>query len=112
MVKESKQGAVAPEKYSEVVARLQAVVEELEGGKLSLEDSLEKFAEGVQLVKKGELLLNEAEKRIEQLLSEDGQTRPLELEAASARRRRPEEGASGPGPTRAGGSGPGEDVPF
>jgi exodeoxyribonuclease VII small subunit len=66
------------EQYSEVVARLQALVEALEGGGLSLEDSLEKFAEGIQLVRRGEKLLSEAEKRIEQLLSDD-KTAPLEL---------------------------------
>ncbi len=69
-----------PEQYSEVVARLQKIVDSLEGGALSLEQSLETFAEGVQLVKKGEKLLSDAEKRIEQLLSEDGRTAPLELE--------------------------------
>ncbi len=64
--------------YGEVVARLQQIVDSLEGGSLSLEDSLERFAEGVQLVKQGETLLTDAEKRIEQLLSEDGKTAPLE----------------------------------
>jgi exodeoxyribonuclease VII small subunit len=66
------------EQYSEVVARLQALVEALEGGGLSLEDSLEKFAEGIQLVRRGEKLLSEAEKRIEQLLSDD-KVAPLEV---------------------------------
>jgi len=63
--------------YGEVVARLQEIVESLEGGSLSLEASLEKFAEGVQLVKRGEKLLAEAEKRVEQLLSDDGRTAAL-----------------------------------
>ncbi|MBI3182188.1 MAG: exodeoxyribonuclease VII small subunit [Myxococcales bacterium] len=99
MAKDSKQ-AGGKERYSEVVTRLQAVVDELEGGKLSLEDSLEKFAEGVKLVKKGEQLLDEAEKRIEQLLSEDGQTRPLE-----------EAGAEDPAASPKGAQKP-EDVPF
>lgn len=63
--------------YGEVVARLQEIVESLEGGTLSLEASLEKFAEGVQLVKRGEKLLAEAEKRVEQLLSDD-RTAPLQ----------------------------------
>ncbi len=63
--------------YGEVVTRLQQIVESLEGGELSLEASLEKFAEGVQLVKRGEKLLAEAEKRVEQLLSDDGRTAPL-----------------------------------
>jgi exodeoxyribonuclease VII small subunit len=73
------------EQYSDVVQRLQALVEQLEGGGLSLEDSLEKFAEGIQLVRKGEKLLSEAEKRIEQLLSDDGsKVVPLELKETSA----------------------------
>jgi len=64
--------------YGDVVSRLQQIVESLEAGDLSLEQSLERFAEGVQLVKQGEMLLGDAEKRIEQLLSEDGRTAPLE----------------------------------
>jgi len=77
------------EQYSDVVQRLQAIVEQLEGGGLSLEDSLEKFAEGIQLVRKGEKLLSEAEKRIEQLLSDDSGTKvvPLELKEADGGRK-------------------------
>ncbi|MEW6430089.1 MAG: exodeoxyribonuclease VII small subunit [Myxococcota bacterium] len=65
--------------YGQVVERLQEIVEALEGGELSLEDSLERFAEGIQLVKQGEKLLLDAEKRIEQLVSEDGRTAPLKV---------------------------------
>jgi exodeoxyribonuclease VII small subunit len=69
--------------YDEVVTRLEAIVAALEAGELSLEESLERFAEGVTLVKQGESLLGEAEKRIEQLLSEDGRTAPIEVKPAS-----------------------------
>lgn len=65
--------------YGEVVSRLQQIVEALEGGELSLEDSLERFQEGIGLVKQGEAILSDAEKRIEQLLSEDGRTAPLKM---------------------------------
>ena len=105
------------EQYSDVVQRLQALVEQLEGGGLSLEDSLEKFAEGIQLVRKGEKLLSEAEKRIEQLLSDDSGNKvvPLELkesggEAPKARApapAQPPQAARGrPGPSEE------DDVPF
>lgn len=67
------------EQYGDVVARLTEIVQALEGGSLSLEDSLERFAEGVRLVKAGEALLADAEKRIEQLLSDDGRIAPLQL---------------------------------
>jgi exodeoxyribonuclease VII small subunit len=65
--------------YGDVVSRLQQIVEALEGGELSLEDSLDRFAEGITLVKQGEGILSDAEKRIEQLLSEDGRTAPLKV---------------------------------
>ena len=70
--------------YDEVVKRLEAIVESLEGGELSLEESLERFGEGINLVKQGEGLLTDAEKRIEQLLSEDGRTAPIEVKELPA----------------------------
>ena len=68
--------------YGDVVERLTEIVQALEAGELSLEDSLERFAEGVKLVKEGEALLADAEKRIEQLLSDDGRTAPLKVPEA------------------------------
>jgi exodeoxyribonuclease VII small subunit len=99
--------------YSDIVERLEGVVLELEGGKLSLEDSLEKFAEGVKLVERGEELLRDAEKRIDQLLSKEGATAPLDLQAPAA----PKPLArSGPSTARRGSPVPGdlegEDIPF
>ena len=44
-----------------------------------LEESLERFAEGINLVRQGEGLLTDAEKRIEQLLSDDGRTAPIDV---------------------------------
>jgi exodeoxyribonuclease VII small subunit len=73
------------EPYSVVVERLDGIVTALESGTLSLEDALEKFAEGVTLVKQGEKMLADAEKRIEQLLSADGKTAPLELPTPSGK---------------------------
>lgn len=75
----AKEKNAARGQYGDVVSRLQQIVEALEGGELSLEDSLERFAEGITLVKQGEGILSEAEKRIEQLLSEDGRTAPLKV---------------------------------
>jgi exodeoxyribonuclease VII small subunit len=70
------------EKYGDVVERLDQVVKKLEGGELSLEDSLKAFEEGIGLVRKGERLLGAAEKRIEQLLSDDGHDKVVPLEGA------------------------------
>jgi exodeoxyribonuclease VII small subunit len=70
----------APEPYDKVVERLEKLVEELEGGKLSLEQSIETFAEGVKLARDAGKKLDESERRVEQLLrAEDGsvEARPL-----------------------------------
>lgn len=65
--------------YGDVVSSLQKIVAQLEGGELSLEDSISRFQEGIRLVKEGEAILSDADRKIEQLLSEDGKTAPLKL---------------------------------
>jgi exodeoxyribonuclease VII small subunit len=69
--------------YDQIVERLETVVGELEAGTLTLEQSIEKFAEGVKLARDAARKLEEAERRVEGLLrAEDGsvQSRPLEGE--------------------------------
>lgn len=56
------------EAYDALVARLERVVGELEAGNLSLEQSIEKFAEGVRLAKDASRKLDEAERRVELLV--------------------------------------------
>ena len=67
-----RQPGVAPEgaaeAYDEVVARLERVVGELEGGKLTLEQSIDKFAEGVRLAREATRKLDDAERRIDLLV--------------------------------------------
>jgi exodeoxyribonuclease VII small subunit len=60
--------AAPAEAYDAVVARLERVVGELEGGGLGLEASIEKFAEGVRLAQEATRKLDEAERRIELLV--------------------------------------------
>lgn len=86
VTRETKTGDRAPENYGEVVQRLEEVVKLLEAGELSLEDSLKAFEEGIGLVRRGEKLLSTAEKRIEQLLDDDGESKvvPLELPPTGA----------------------------
>jgi exodeoxyribonuclease VII small subunit len=66
--------------FEDILARLQKVVEQLEQGELALGASVAIFEEGIRLSRLGLRRLDEAERRIEVLLStEDGvQTRPLE----------------------------------
>ena len=58
----------APEPYDKLVERLEQVVGELESGGLPLEKSIEKFAEGMRLVSDAGARLEEAERRVEQLV--------------------------------------------
>lgn len=62
--------------------RLSAIVQELESGELPLEQSLRLFEEGVRVARAAQARLDEAEKRVEELLGVDAQgearTRPFE----------------------------------
>src|SRR5919197_5696377 len=59
------------ERYEEIVQRLAKVVEKLEGGGLSLEESIAAFEEGIQLARAGAARLEEAERKVEVLLEGD-----------------------------------------
>lgn len=51
-------------KLEDELEKLELLVSELESGKLSLDDSLKKFEDGLQMYKRCKSLLNEAEKKI------------------------------------------------
>ena len=61
---------VAEASYDALVAQLEKVVEALEAGDLSLEQSVERFAEGVTLARHAGQRLDEAERRVEQLVKD------------------------------------------
>jgi exodeoxyribonuclease VII small subunit len=74
---------VAAVKFEEALARLEAIVVELERGQLPLEDSMRIFEEGMKLSRTCLKMLEEAERKVEILIKDkDGQkrARPLELE--------------------------------
>lgn len=70
------------EGYDVVLARLRKVVERLEAGSLSLEESLTIYEQGVGLVKRGHQLLEGAEKRVELLVAGGARAVPLDDVAA------------------------------
>ncbi len=59
------------EKYEELLQRLSRVVERLEGGGLSLEESIAAFEEGIRLARASAAKLEEAERKVEMLLEGD-----------------------------------------
>jgi exodeoxyribonuclease VII small subunit len=77
----------APAAYEEIVARLSQVVERLESGGLSLEESIAAFEQGIQLARLGQRKLEQAEKKVELLLENDRVQPFASGEADPARRR-------------------------
>ena len=71
MARAPKEAAAEPG-FDVVVTKLREVVERLEGGELSLEDSLKAYEEGVGLARRGNELLDRAEQRVELLVSGAG----------------------------------------
>lgn len=72
----ARKGAARDESFEAQLASLERIVRELERGDLPLERSLELFEQGVRLSRECQERLNEAERRIEVLLS-DGAGRPV-----------------------------------
>ncbi|UCB56685.1 MAG: exodeoxyribonuclease VII small subunit [Candidatus Omnitrophota bacterium] len=58
-------------KFEEALKRLEKIVEELESGKLSLEDSLKRYEEGVKLSRFCHKSLQAAQKKIQVLTKKD-----------------------------------------
>ena len=69
--------------FEDILARLEKVVSRLEAGDAPLEDALAIFEQGVALSRAGNQRLDDAERRIEELL-DDGATAPLAQEADGA----------------------------
>jgi exodeoxyribonuclease VII small subunit len=69
------------ERFDDILTRLRSIVDRLEGGNLSLEDSLHSFEQGMELCRRGAGILDAAEKKVEVLLAGPpgaNRTAPLE----------------------------------
>ena len=63
--------------FEDALKRLTAIVERLESGDLSLEQSLALFEEGTRLSRTSQAQLDAAEKRVEELLAIDASGQPI-----------------------------------
>ncbi len=75
-------------KFEEALKRLERIVEDLEKGTLSLDESLKKYEEGVRLSQICSKRLDAAQKRVEILAKKEGgkfELRPFEEETAEER---------------------------
>ncbi len=58
---------MAKENFESNLINLEKIVSELESGKLSLEESLEKYKKGIELVKSCNTIIENAEKEVQKL---------------------------------------------
>lgn len=70
--KQTEAGAATQPDFETAMAELEVLVQRMEGGELSLEDSLKEFERGVKLTRLCQAALKVAEQRVK-LLSTDGQ---------------------------------------
>ena len=73
----------APASFETALSELEQIVTRLESGDLPLEEALNEFERGVQLARQGQVKLQQAEQRVQILLSdsEDAKTTPFTPDA-------------------------------
>jgi exodeoxyribonuclease VII small subunit len=64
---------MSKEKFEEAMARLEEIVRRMEGGEMTLEESLKAFEEGIKLSRLCVKKLDEADRRVDLLLREEGE---------------------------------------
>ena len=60
----------APKKFEQHLQEVDQVVKSLEGGKLGLEESIEKYEQGMKALRQCYAILDQAEKKIQMLVKE------------------------------------------
>ncbi len=69
-------------KFEDAMKRLEGIVQDLEKGDLSLEDSLKSFEEGMKLIKYSSKKLEEVEKKVHMLVqASDGEHEQVPFES-------------------------------
>ena len=64
--------------FEQAIEELENLVSKMEDGELSLENSLKSFEEGIRLTRKCQAALSAAEKRVQILINEKGDTEQLD----------------------------------
>ncbi len=66
--------------FEEAITELESIVEKLENGKLSLEESLALFEKGIKLVRECSAKLKSAEQKVERLIEQNNEALDLGYE--------------------------------
>ncbi len=67
--------------FEESMKKLETIVEELENGNLNLDESVQKFEDGMKIAKQCNNMLEDAEKKITILLENGGELKEENFEA-------------------------------
>lgn len=59
--------------FEQALTELDTLLEQMESGKLTLEESLSQFERGIQLTRQCQGLLKQAEQKVEMLIQKDGE---------------------------------------
>ena len=68
--------------FENSLKQLEKIVEDLESGDMSLEESLESFEKGIKLTRQCQEELSKAELKIQRLIEENGESKTVPLEDA------------------------------
>ena len=70
---------LAKEKFEDALEKLEEIVKRMEAGEMTLEESLKAFEEGIKLARFCAKKLDEADRRVELLLRQEGElvTKPF-----------------------------------
>ena len=71
-----------PVDFEQALNQLENLVEAMEGGDLSLEDSLKAFEQGIKLSRECQTALLTAEQRVQLLMEENGTLKSVDLDDA------------------------------
>lgn len=68
--------------FEDSLNQLEALIEQMESGELSLEKALENFEQGIQLTRQCQTMLSEAEQKVQLLIENNGQleSKPFDIE--------------------------------
>lgn len=67
--------------FEQALDQLETLVDEMENGELSLEDSLKAFEQGIKLTRECQKALTEAEQKVQLLLEENGEIKTIDITA-------------------------------
>lgn len=66
--------------FEEALDQLEELVEDMENGDLTLEESLKAFEQGIKLTRECQTALSQAEQKVQMLVEENGKLKAVDLD--------------------------------